>query len=84
MCGIAGGIWDDPHLSLDEPQLRRMTDALAHRGPDDEGTYRSGYLLRPPYDPVPGVALARGGCRSSTWKGAISPSRTRTVPFGSC
>ncbi|MGB6041570.1 MAG: asparagine synthase (glutamine-hydrolyzing) [Pirellulales bacterium] len=57
MCGIAGGIWDDPHLSLDEPQLRRMTDALAHRGPDDEGTYRSGYLLRPPYDPVPGVAL---------------------------
>jgi asparagine synthase (glutamine-hydrolysing) len=31
MCGIAGLSWED------EGCLRRMTDALAHRGPDDHG-----------------------------------------------
>ena len=33
MCGIAGFNWGD------EPLAVRMTDALQHRGPDDEGTY---------------------------------------------
>ena len=36
MCGIAG------ILSLDPPEptlLRRMTDAIEHRGPDDEGVW---------------------------------------------
>ena len=36
MCGIAG------ILSLEPPEpalLRRMTDAIAHRGPDDEGVW---------------------------------------------
>lgn len=39
MCGISG-IW---HYNHDEPvsetTLRRMTDAIAHRGPDDDGFY---------------------------------------------
>jgi asparagine synthase (glutamine-hydrolysing) len=42
MCGIAGIL----HLDLREPVdfdlLARMTGALAHRGPDDEGFYRKG------------------------------------------
>jgi asparagine synthase (glutamine-hydrolysing) len=33
MCGIAGFNWEDERL------IRAMTDALRHRGPDDEGTY---------------------------------------------
>jgi len=36
MCGIAGIL--DP-TGVDERQVRRMADALAHRGPDDSATY---------------------------------------------
>lgn len=57
MCGIAGAIWNDPKRALERRDLQRMTDVLRHRGPDDEGAYQSEYLLRPPYDAVPGVAL---------------------------
>ncbi|HEX5103613.1 MAG TPA: asparagine synthase (glutamine-hydrolyzing), partial [Pirellulaceae bacterium] len=57
MCGITGAVWNDPRLGLDEPQLVRMTDAIRHRGPDDEGTYLSEYRLRPPYEAQPGIAL---------------------------
>src|SRR3984893_12787300 len=42
MCGIAGIYHFDPGASADEALLRRMTDLLAHRGPDDAGLYRSG------------------------------------------
>ena len=39
MCGIAGII--DPSLPLKpiRPMVQRMTDALIHRGPDDEGFF---------------------------------------------
>ena len=57
MCGITGAIWNDPGLAIDPPVLQRMTDVLRHRGPDDEGTYRSEFQLRPPYESMPGVAL---------------------------
>lgn len=45
MCGIAGVAWtaDSPPLGVEV--LRRMTAALAHRGPDDSGFYDS---QRPP------------------------------------
>lgn len=46
MCGIAGWAGADSQSSFDERLLRRMTDSIAHRGPDGEG-----YLLEP------GVAL---------------------------
>ncbi|MFV1967373.1 MAG: asparagine synthase (glutamine-hydrolyzing) [Pirellulaceae bacterium] len=57
MCGITGAIWTDPQLAIDEPTLARMTAVLRHRGPDDEGTYRSEYRWNPPYEAMPGVAL---------------------------
>jgi asparagine synthase (glutamine-hydrolysing) len=57
MCGIAGAIWTDPALAIDEPTLKRMTDRLAHRGPDDAGYLASQYQIRTPYEPMPGVAL---------------------------
>ncbi|XZE37054.1 asparagine synthase (glutamine-hydrolyzing) [Pirellulaceae bacterium SH501] len=41
MCGIAGGVWPFGSPELDPSTLRRMTDALAHRGPDDEGAWSS-------------------------------------------
>jgi len=57
MCGITGAIWSDPKKELDEPTLRRMTDVLRHRGPDDEGTHRTGFELHRGGGPLPGVAL---------------------------
>ncbi len=57
MCGITGAIWNDPRLAIEEPTLRRMTDAIAHRGPDDAGYYYSEYRTREPYEASPGVAL---------------------------
>lgn len=38
MCGIAGLLADQPGDDLG-PALKRMTDVLAHRGPDDEGRW---------------------------------------------
>ena len=57
MCGICGGVWTEPQRSLDEDVLRRMTDQLRHRGPDDEAVYRSDFRHDPPYDDMPGVGL---------------------------
>jgi asparagine synthase (glutamine-hydrolysing) len=37
MCGICGIIYRDPRRQPDIDVLRRMTDSLRHRGPDDEG-----------------------------------------------
>jgi asparagine synthase (glutamine-hydrolysing) len=39
MCGIAGAIWTDPSRAVGHETLRRMTEALRHRGPDAEGSY---------------------------------------------
>src|SRR5260370_398541 len=42
MCGICGVLnFGSSPEPADEPTLRRMTDTLAHRGPDDEGFYLS-------------------------------------------
>jgi asparagine synthase (glutamine-hydrolysing) len=57
MCGIAGAVWTDPRWAVSADTLRRMTDALAHRGPDDQGTYTSELRIDPPYSVLPGVAL---------------------------
>ena len=38
MCGVTG-LWTDAAVELDA-HLERMTDALAHRGPDSRGTWR--------------------------------------------
>ncbi len=57
MCGITGAVWNDPDLPLSAETLQRMTEALKRRGPDDHGSYRQDYLLRPPLDHLPGVAL---------------------------
>jgi asparagine synthase (glutamine-hydrolysing) len=37
MCGIAGYALRDPGATPDMTRLKAMTDALEHRGPDDEG-----------------------------------------------
>ena len=45
MCGIAGFVWTTPTAGY-EAVLRRMTNRIAHRGPDDSGFYHdaSAYL----------------------------------------
>ena len=37
MCGIAGILQFAPAATPDQALLRRMTELLAHRGPDDAG-----------------------------------------------
>ncbi len=39
MCGIAGFVNTSPASSGNAGTLRRMTDAIAHRGPDDTGVW---------------------------------------------
>ena len=42
MCGIVGILKLDPRGTVQEPRLRRMRDALRHRGPDDADLVVSG------------------------------------------
>jgi asparagine synthase (glutamine-hydrolysing) len=42
MCGIAGFLSFDPAAQAPAGVVRRMTDLIAHRGPDDEGQYAAG------------------------------------------
>ncbi|MCA8924934.1 MAG: asparagine synthase (glutamine-hydrolyzing) [Planctomycetes bacterium] len=44
MCGIAGLLYFDAQREVDAGLLDRMTDVLAHRGPDGRGTHRDGPL----------------------------------------
>jgi asparagine synthase (glutamine-hydrolysing) len=39
MCGIAGMLGFSDGFTVDEATVRRMTDTLRHRGPDDAGTF---------------------------------------------
>jgi len=39
MCGICGIYYVDPGQKVERHVLQHMTDALIHRGPDDEGLY---------------------------------------------
>jgi asparagine synthase (glutamine-hydrolysing) len=39
MCGITGIIYLDKNRKVETSVLKRMTDTIYHRGPDDEGTY---------------------------------------------
>ena len=60
MCGIAGGIWSHGEQGLSREQLGRMTDAIAHRGPDDEGHWIAPSKANQSViggRPSPGVAL---------------------------
>ncbi len=42
MCGISGYLASDPEARPTEAAVRRMNDAIAHRGPDAEGAWASG------------------------------------------
>src|SRR5437899_12534090 len=42
MCGIAGIVHFEIDRCVEEARLRRMTDSLAHRGPDGEGFFIAG------------------------------------------
>src|SRR3989338_3339232 len=44
MCGIVGIVNFDPYRPVDERHLRRMRDALYHRGPDGHGLWSDGQV----------------------------------------
>jgi asparagine synthase (glutamine-hydrolysing) len=39
MCGIAGIVFHDRERTVEPGELKRMCDAIVHRGPDDEGVF---------------------------------------------
>ena len=39
MCGITGIVYNNKDREVDTAVLKKMTDAISHRGPDDEGFY---------------------------------------------
>ena len=81
MCGITGGTWTGPRLAIDADTLRRMTDVLRHRGPDDEGFHSSDLALRPGRPVCRAWPWGTGGWRSSTWPagGSRSANENETV-----
>src|SRR6478736_5029148 len=42
MCGITGKIFFDKERKVDPAVLKNMSDAIRHRGPDDEGFFIEG------------------------------------------
>lgn len=42
MCGITGKIYFDQSRKVSLNELKKMSDAILHRGPDDEGHYLNG------------------------------------------
>ena len=59
MCGIAGVIaWDDRYR-VDRETLRKMSAAIAHRGPDGEGFYLNHEREASPENPQCGFAFRR-------------------------
>ncbi|HXT59146.1 MAG TPA: asparagine synthetase B, partial [Pirellulales bacterium] len=57
MCGITGAVWTDAGKPIERETLQRMTDVLAHRGPDDEGVYQSDLAAHTYAGALAGVAL---------------------------
>jgi asparagine synthase (glutamine-hydrolysing) len=60
MCGIAGAVWAYGSEGLAPSTLQRMTDVMAHRGPNDSGHWTSAaqhQSLHRDSRPTPGVAL---------------------------
>ncbi len=57
MCGITGAVWTETGQPIDRETLARMTDVLAHRGPDDRGVYASDAATFNYPGGVSGVAL---------------------------
>ncbi len=41
MCGLTGGVWNNPSQAISPDELERMTSVIAHRGPDDQQTWLS-------------------------------------------
>ncbi len=41
MCGITGAVWREERHAIDAATLAKMTDSIAHRGPDDSQSWFS-------------------------------------------
>lgn len=57
MCGITGAVWTAAGKAIEPGVLKRMTDVLRHRGPDDDGAYLTDWRDEAGQEGSPGVAL---------------------------
>jgi asparagine synthetase B (glutamine-hydrolysing) len=46
MCSIAGKIYFDREIPVQESLIREMCDTIVHRGPDDSGVYADRHFCR--------------------------------------
>ena len=67
MCGVAGIIDLEAAREVDRAALQRMTDALAHRGPDGEGFFTA-----------PGVGLGSRRLAVIDRQGGAQPFHAQT------
>jgi len=56
MCGIAGVAWTSEHEPVADEIVWRMTDVIAHRGPDDSSIYHSSVNRRLTRHDPPAIA----------------------------
>jgi asparagine synthase (glutamine-hydrolysing) len=56
MCGITGAVWTRAELAIEPSTVARMAQQIAHRGPDDVGTFQAPLGVGP-RGLQPGVAL---------------------------
>ncbi len=56
MCGITGAVWREQRQAIDAQTLAKMTDSIAHRGPDDANSWFASDH-RDAYGHAVGVAL---------------------------
>ena len=69
MCGIAGIICSDaPGRDLQQLRIEKMTNVIAHRGPDGEGHY-FGDRLALGHRRLSIIDLSPGGAQPMTWNG---------------
>ncbi len=77
MCGITGAIWLDPQQAISRELLAKMTDVVAHRGPD-ESTLWHNSDHRDPYGKNIGVGLGFRRLSIIDLEGAQQPLSNET------
>ena len=45
MCGIVGAVWREPGVAPEQSTIEKMASVIRHRGPDDDGFYRTESMI---------------------------------------
>ncbi|HEY2250419.1 MAG TPA: asparagine synthase (glutamine-hydrolyzing), partial [Planctomycetaceae bacterium] len=79
MCGIAGAAWTAAAAPLDLEVLERMTNSLAHRGPDDAGYYHTALAANKAWQQLSAAHAAPQNERAPSGPGAALGFRRLSI-----